>query len=75
MGVVAHAFNSSIGKAEVGDLWVQGQPGDRASFRTSKTTQRNPVLEKTNKKKENVLSYNICVDIYDICNRIKDWIK
>lgn len=40
MGVVARAFNSSIGKAEVGDLLVQGQPGDRASFRTSKTTQK-----------------------------------
>lgn len=40
MGVVARAFNSSIGKAEVGDLLVQGQPGDRTSFRTSKTTQK-----------------------------------
>jgi hypothetical protein len=43
--VVAHAFNPSTWEAEAGLVY-------RVSSRTARTIQRNPILEKKEKRKE-----------------------
>jgi hypothetical protein len=57
---MAHTFNPSTWEAEAGESREfeasLGLSVYRVSSRTARTTQRNPVSEKTNKKPEGQLS-------------------
>jgi hypothetical protein len=57
--VVAHAFNPSTWEAEAGRSEFEDSLVYRVSSRTARAIQRNPVLKKTKKQKQNKTKKNL----------------
>jgi hypothetical protein len=54
LGVTAHASNPSIQEAEMGELWVRGQPGLQSEYEANLGCTERPCLKtKQNKTKQN----------------------
>ena len=61
--MLAHPFNPSTHETESGrSQGVQGQPGLQSEFHsTARETQRNPVSKNKQKKKKEVLAFNLLI--------------